>query len=221
MFRIRLIFAAAFAIIGLPVSPVYAGMPVPVLTEYGMERLIGISTAAFVVMVIAAIPMMFCWNALIGDGNGYFKRLNYPKALGITFLGGCFFVLILVMVAGSRELFSPGAWIPNGIVSKTAFDTERERIAKTAEQSYDLLRRDAVVKLRDTLRQFIQEHDRLPVSIEESKFGDLWLIPFAAGMQYEYFPQDHAAEPLVREPVILPDAKFSIGRTFEITEAAK
>jgi hypothetical protein len=217
-------------------STVYAGMPMVTLSRYGAERLIGISTAIFIIMVIAAIPVMFCWNALVGDSSR-FKRLNYLKSLGVVFLGGCFFVLILSMVAGSRELFSPGAWVPNGIVSQTIFNAEMERLTQLRENNehqLNLTRYEAILKLRDALQTFAKEHNgQLPASIEESEFGNLWLIPFASGMSYEYFPETNSesstslstststSTPLVCEPALLPDARFAIGRKFEITENAK
>lgn len=206
---------------------VQAGMPMPVLTRSGTDRLIGMSTALFILMVIVAIPIRLCWNALFvpiktDENEPTAKPLSYPQALGVTFLGGCLFLLVLVMIAGSRELLSPGAWIPDGAMSKTLYSVERERIAQSTgtdgQRGIDLLRRDAVVRLRDALMLYIKEHDgRLPDSIEQSGFGDLWLIPFAAGIQYEYFPTETEL-PLVREPKTLPDNRFSIGRKFEITE---
>ncbi|MDR2440603.1 MAG: hypothetical protein LBE12_14670 [Planctomycetaceae bacterium] len=203
-------------------STVYAGMTFPTLSKYGADRFIGISTAVFIVMVIAAIPVMFCWNALVAD-SPHFKRLNYPKALGLVFLGGCFFSLVLAMVAGSRELFSPGAWIPNGIVSQTVFDAEREQLAKTKnsdELNLEMERLRAITTLRNILQKFAQEHDgQLPASIEESRFGNLWFIPFAAGISYDYFPNaDSPNTPLVREPAIVPNARWTIDRNFLVTE---
>ncbi|MDR3197998.1 MAG: hypothetical protein LBU34_09045 [Planctomycetaceae bacterium] len=214
-----------FTVLLFSVSAVYAGMPTPTLSRYGFEKLAGISTAVFIVMVVTAIPLKLCWNSLVA-GSPHFKRMNYPKALGVVFLGGCFFSLVLAMVAGSRELFSPGAWIPNGIVSQTVFDAEMERITKLRdnnEHNLSVTRYEAIRTLRNALQTFAQEHNgTLPASIEESKFGNLWLIPFAAGIHYEYFPETDSPEtPLVREPDLLPDARFSIGRKFEITEKAK
>ncbi|MDR2705737.1 MAG: hypothetical protein LBC02_08165 [Planctomycetaceae bacterium] len=226
----RIFGTAMFLVLLFSASTVYAGMPMITLSRYGMERLIGISTAIFIVMVVAAIPIMFCWNALVADSTR-FKRLNYPKSLGVVFLGGCFFSLILVMIAGSRELFSPGAWIPNGIVSQTIYNAEMERLAKLRENNehqLNLTRYEAILKLRNALQTFAKEHNgQLPASIEESEFGNLWLIPFASGMNYEYFPETDSessmssSTPLVREPALLPDARFAIGREFEITEKAK
>lgn len=206
-----------------------AGMPMPVLTRYGMDRLIGMSTALFILMVVVAIPIRLCWNALFvsikaDENDPAIKPLTYPQALGVTFLGGFLFLLVLVMIAGSRELLSPGAWIPDGAMSKTLYSVERERIAQSTggddRKGIDLLRRDAIVRLRDSLMLYSKEHDgQLPDSIEQSGFGDLWLIPFAAGIRYEYYPSE-ADGPLVRESNTVPDARFSIGRKFEITEAA-
>jgi hypothetical protein len=218
----RIFSMATVAVLLFSASTVYAGMPMPTLSKYGADRFIGISTAVFIVMVVAAIPVMFCWNALVADSN-HFKRLNYPKALGVVFLGGCFFSLVLAMVAGSRELFSPGAWIPKGIVSQTAYDAEMEQLAKAKnadELSLETERFRAITKLRNALQKFAQEHDgQLPASIEESMFGNLWLIPFAAGISYDYFPNaDSPNTPLVREPAVLPNARFVIDRNFLVTE---
>ncbi|MDR1268737.1 MAG: hypothetical protein LBK82_04365 [Planctomycetaceae bacterium] len=231
VFRNTLIIVLFLFILGFWHTEIaYAGMPTPfiVLTEYGKDRLIGISTALFIFMVVVALPVMFCWNVFLVGKEGeavFFKRLTYLKALGLTFLGVCLFTLVLVMIAGSRELFSPGAWIPDGVLSKTAYNAEREKLVKSLETDTDknlnLVRRNAILKLREALQLYAKEHDgKLPAIIEESGFGDFWQIPFAAGILYDYFP-DADDKPLVREPSLLPDATFSIGRNFEITEAAK
>lgn len=231
------LFPVLFAIVLFSARIAQAGMPMPVLTRYGMERIIGMSTALFILLVVAAIPIRLCWNSLVADpkdtvpdgtqkNDSKLPMLTYPRAVAVTFLGGCLFLLVLVMIAGSRELLSPGAWIPDGAMSKTLYHVERERLARSADatdeqKGIDLLRRDAIIRLRDALALYSREHEgRLPDSIERSGFGELWQIPFAGGMLYEYLP-DAAGSPLVREPEMLPDAKFSIGREFEITEAAK
>ena len=223
----RCCVAAFFAVTVLQVQSVYAGMPMITysLSEYGANRLIGISTALFVVGVLAALPIMSCWNSLVAGNEDarFLRKWSYPKALGFTFLSGILFMLILVMVAGSRELFSPGAWVPDGVLSKTVFSVQMEKLEQVqtqAEQNLDLMRRDAIIKLRDALRLYAKKHDgRLPGSIEELEFVTLWDIPFASGMRYEYFPNENDANlPLLREPSLLPNAKFSVGRAFEIVE---
>lgn len=231
---IRAFFLAApFVVASLFAPFAQAGMPMPMavfLSEYGTDRLIGISTTFFVILVLVAIPVMYAWNAFFAEIDGeskHFKRIGYVKSLGITFLGVCLFTLILVMVAGSRELLSPGAWVPDGMLSKTVYSVEGEKIAKDfdidEDEMIDQVRRKAMIRLRDALRRFAEEHDgRLPGTMDEPGFEELWQIPFAAGVSYEYYPEETGAElPLVREPSVLPNAKFSIGRKFEITEVAK
>ena len=200
-------------------QPIFAGMPAITLTDYGIERFIGISTALFVVLVVVAIPVKHCWNLTLSEYG--VKPLSYRKAVGVTFLGGMLFLLILVMIAGSRELFSPGAWVPDGILSKTVYSELKEK-ANPANVDPDLvqLRRIAIMKLGDALRKYAKEHDgKLPESAEQSDFQPLWDIPFAAGIRYEYFPSETSADkPLLREPDLLHDAIFSLNRQFELVE---
>ena len=107
-----------FLILLLGTAPVYAGMSSILLTEYGVERFAGLSAAIFFGLIVSTLLVRFFWGLLVLETN--LPKPTLVKSFAVTFLGGLLFFLVLVMVAGSRELFSPGAWVPDGILYKIA-----------------------------------------------------------------------------------------------------
>src|SRR5262249_54237288 len=79
--------------------------------EAGSFFLVGVLGCAGVVRAI--------WNGLRSDFPAL-PRLSFGKALGLVFLWGCLFVLVLTMISGARELMTPGAWQRKGLTYKLA-----------------------------------------------------------------------------------------------------
>ena len=107
-----------FLILLLGTAPVYAGMSSILLTEYGVERFFGLSAAFFFGLIVSTLLVRFFWGLLVLETN--LPKPTLVKSFAVTFLGGLFFFLMLVMVGGICELFSPGVWMPNGILYKIA-----------------------------------------------------------------------------------------------------
>ena len=101
-----------------------AGMSSIVLTEYGVERFTGLSTALFFGLVVSTLLVRFFWGLLVQETE--WPKPTLAKSFAATFLGGLLFFLVLVMIAGSRELLTPGAWEPDGILYKLAPNSDED-----------------------------------------------------------------------------------------------
>ncbi|MGL4942717.1 MAG: hypothetical protein ACRC46_05960 [Thermoguttaceae bacterium] len=108
----------AIVVMFLSVTLAQAGMSSVSLTDYGVQRLVNLSTAIFFGMVVATLLVRLSWGRIVADTD--LPKPTLVKSLAVTFLGGLLFFLVLVMIAGSRELFSPGAWLPDGILYRLA-----------------------------------------------------------------------------------------------------
>lgn len=90
----------------------YAGMPVVTLSDTAQLRLSGISFF-LVVILLVAWGVRFLWNLLRRD----FPRLpllDFKRSVALVVLLGLCFNVVLLMIAGTRELMTPGAWEKNG-----------------------------------------------------------------------------------------------------------
>jgi hypothetical protein len=95
-----------------PVSNAWAGMPYFTLTELAQVRLQDISFFLLVILLVACC-VLGLWRVLRKD----FPRLpslGFRRALAMVTLLGLAFYLVLVMIAGARELMTPGAWKKQG-----------------------------------------------------------------------------------------------------------
>src|SRR6185295_7834862 len=88
--------------------PAAAGMPNVTLTDVASLRLSGISFF-LALLLLAAWGFQHLWNYLRRD----FSRLpylSYRMALAFVLLLGLLLNVTLLMIAGTRELMTPGAW---------------------------------------------------------------------------------------------------------------
>jgi len=106
------------ALLLLAASPVQAGMPSPVLTETGVVHFGGLAFFLIVLLVLALL-LRWVWNALAADFPAL-PRLSYGKALAAVLLIGLLLGVVLTMIAGARELLTPGAWQRDGRLYKVA-----------------------------------------------------------------------------------------------------
>ena len=98
-------------------APACAGMPhPPILTELAEARLHIIS---FFIATFLAVSYVFLriWNSL-GKSFPSLPRMTYRRAMAFVGLWGAAFILILTMIAGARELMTPGAWKKSGAIYK-------------------------------------------------------------------------------------------------------
>ena len=209
----------------------YAGMPSSLrlsqyVTKYGAERMIGLSTGVFLGLIVSTVIIRVCWGVL-AKGTDW-PRPTLTKAFAATLLGGTLFFLVIVMIAGSRELFSPGAWEPDGVLYKLASSPpthEQYTVSQLAE--LQAARRTAIVALRDYLKVHPFAEPVTSITSRESRnVYELWVIPYAFGMRYEHHPDKDDGRWLVIEPAALehhlPEAgRLAIDRnTWEIVEVS-
>jgi hypothetical protein len=182
-----------------PALVVWAGMPAPELTEVATLRLDSLSFFAFVFVASAGL-ICLAWNALRRDFPAL-PRLSFWRGLGLTFLWGLLFVLVLTMISGARELLTPGAWkkqgwtyaLDQGPAAPAAAVTEAERRQKMED-------------LRFALWDFARKNGgRFPASPGEPAVPtERWQLPGPSGMRYLYTanPVADPAAPLAWEPEV-------------------
>lgn len=111
----------------------YAGMPAMTLAYFAVMP---ISTISFFLLVFffASFGVKIIWNFLRKDFQKL-PKLSYLKALSLVFLWGLAFHLVLTMIAGTRELMTPGAWKKTGITYKLQTKVEDSKPAHGAGKS--------------------------------------------------------------------------------------
>jgi hypothetical protein len=155
-------------------SPAHAGMTVYDLTDVARLRLEDISFFIFL-LLLATLGIRFIWNFLARDFSRL-PRLSFLKALGLTALLSLCMLLILVMIAGARELLTPGAWYRQSSHYRPNDVGNRE------------LRQESIEALRTSLMQYAYAHDgRFPPHDYVAEIpGKVWEAPDSTGTRYLY-----------------------------------
>ena len=174
-------------------------MPVVRLSDWAAMRLDTISFFLGLMLLVAWVFQLL-WNYLQKDFSRL-PRLAYSRALVLTFTMGLGMSLVLSMISGARELFTPGAWQKNGLTYK---------IAPVPNQAEQLLhvRKQKMVQLKDALWSFAEGHDQnLPINAFTSTLSsDLFRTAHPSRMHYEYRADEDGlrgrARPLAWEPDI-------------------
>ena len=99
-------------------------------------------------------------------------------------LWGLALVIVLAMIAGARELMTPGAWQKQGWTYKLTDG------AASAPAPPPAARRQHIEQLRTALLQFAATHGgRFPSRDETAAVPDeLWEVPDGGGLRYRYVP---------------------------------
>ena len=185
-----------------------AGMPslAPVLTDWGLLRL---STISFFLVVIlsATVAVRWLWNGLAADFSRL-PRLSYRNALAAVLLWGLALAVVLTMIAGARELLTPGAWQKDGLLYKVAAPWPSEPATDPLAE-----RRENLQRLQIAPWRYAGQHGgRFPANVGELNGGDsLWEAPGGAGMHYFYvagLKAGAAADLLVCEPAVHGDERL-------------
>jgi hypothetical protein len=129
-----------------------AGMTVITLTDIARTRIDALSFFIFTYLVISWLVKLL-WNHLAKTFT-VLPRLDYRRALGLVFLSGLMFYVVLTMISGARELLTPGAWEKQGA-------GYRLREGGPAELSKDQ-RREALRKLQDGIWSYAKAHGGNP-----------------------------------------------------------
>jgi hypothetical protein len=217
--RIRhLLVAAAFTLATFQTRQAWAGMPTPVLTDWAALR---IETLSFFIaaFLFCAMLMRWLWNYLARDFPAM-PRLGYRKTLAAAVLLAMLLAVVLTMIAGARELLTPGAWQKQGLLYKVVpaqppvVDPPAPTVAQPLGQ-----RMESLQKLHDALSGYARQHkgrfpkDAAATGVEPA----LWEVPGMAGVRYLYVPglEDEKSRPriLVYEPNVFGDRQRLALRT--------
>jgi len=212
--RLQHLLLVVYSLLLLQTSSARGGMAVPLPTDFKAsdltnqvgrmmrlepDALLRLRTISFFVLgfLIAACGFQKLWNYLQHDFTKL-PRLTYGKALGLVFLWGLLFVVVLTMIAGARELMTPGAWKKQGYTYKLAAPNE------AAAANTDAARRQGLEKLRTALWQFAAMHQgKFPSRKEQLAIAaEVWEVP-GTRARYHYVEgksAGYAPSPLVYEP---------------------
>ena len=195
--------------------PASAGMTVYDLTDVAKLRLEDISFFLFL-LLLAALGIRLLWNIFAKDFPRL-PRLSFFKALCLTGLLSLFMLLILIMIAGARELLTPGAWYRQGSHYRPNDAASRD------------VRQQSIETLRAELMRYATAHGgHFPPHDYTAEIpAKVWDAPDSTGTRYLYIGglslnQSNAV--LVCEPknfgdermVLFCDGKIQTLKTAEI-----
>ena len=162
--------------------------PQPQLTDFARLKLQVISFFCAALLALALLIQLL-WNYLRCDFTRL-PRLSYPKALVVTLLWGLVFIIVLAMIAGARELMTPGAW-----EAKPGGGYKIASAPPTEGSEAD--RRTHLQGLRDRLWQYAHNHSgQFPPHDFVAEIPDAaWLVPHPSGLRYIYLPGRRADGP--------------------------
>lgn len=177
------------------------------LTEVAEARLDAISFF-LLAFLLSALLLKCAWNVLARDFT-WMPRLGFRQALAVLVVSGLFVHVALSLIAGARELMTPGAWVRTGATHQLA---PPERASATWLESG---RRFALERLRDELWAYAASHEgRLPESREDTDIpAALWSGVHPAGEPLAYLPGRKPANGdylLVYEPDAYGGTRFAL-----------
>ena len=196
-------------------SVAHAGMPFVRLSEMARARLEAISFFLFVVLLLT-FAVKRLWNALQRD-MPRLPRLSYKASLGLVGLWALAMHLVLSMIAGGRELMTPGAWERDGATyslrpTRPAPDSEALALARTQQ----------LERLRTALWQYAITHEgHFPPHDYVADIPEAtWRVVDPSGLHYVYIAgqrPDHGAAPLAYEPGIYGKRRMVLMTDGEVT----
>lgn len=170
-----------------------AGMPSPPLSDFRtVSRLTDTARHRFEAisfflagLLLSALFVRLLWNGMARDFPRL-PRLSYRAALGGVVLWGLMFVIVLTMIAGARELMTPGAWEKQGPTYKLAGTAA----PAAPEPDRPDPRLQNIERLRTGLLRYAATHDgRFPDSLDSGEIPPaLREVPDAPGLRYLYVP---------------------------------
>ena len=129
--------------------PAAAGMTVITLTDIARTRLDALSFFVVLYLVISWLVKLL-WNHLALSFT-MLPRLDYRRSLGLVFLSGLLFYVVLTMISGARELLTPGAWEKQGAGYRM-----REGGPAISEKEQ---RRKSLRKLQEAIWAYAKNHE--------------------------------------------------------------
>jgi hypothetical protein len=121
----------------------FAGMTVVTLTDVAAARIDALSFFLMTYLLISW-AVKGIWNQLAKSFESL-PRLKYREALGVVFVTGLLFYVVLTMISGARELLTPGAWekqgsgyrLRDGEVAGLSKEQRREAMGKLKAAIWD------------------------------------------------------------------------------------
>jgi len=205
--------AAVFGMGAILPSEALAGMPSPVLSDWAAVRFETISFFV-VVLLICAVAIRWLWNYLASDFPSM-PRLSYGKTLAMVMLVGMFLAVVLTMIAGARELLTPGAWQKQGLLYKVTPQPPPPQPTTPESSSPQRIdeRKEHLRNLKTALWQYAAKHEeRFPENDHSTDIDSrLWELPGVAGMRYLYvsgLKTGDSPRVLVYEPNVYGDQRL-------------
>lgn len=165
------VFVVVFLLAG---SECFAGMTVYTLRDIYRLRFDQLSFFVFLLLTCALL-FQLTWN-YAAKGLPSIPKLNFKRALSLSFLLGLAMLLILTMISGIREVLTPGAWRRQG----TSY-----RLNDPAQEP---VRRRNIEYLRTALFDYARVHDGKfpPHDFVRDIPEKLWESPDQLGTHYIY-----------------------------------
>ncbi len=133
-------------------SQASAGMTVITLTDVARARIDALSFFLFAYLLISWVVKII-WNQLAKSFVSL-PRLKYLQALGVVFMTGLMFYVVLTMISGARELLTPGVWEKQGAGYRLR-ENEPASLAKDE-------RRQALRRIQNVIWDYAKAHDGNP-----------------------------------------------------------
>jgi hypothetical protein len=190
-----------------------AGMPFIRLTKLAEHRVQAISFFLLLFFLVT-LAVRWMWNRLSQDVP-QLPKLSFKAALAVVFLWGLGFQLVLSMIAGGRELMTPGAWEPQGA-------TYRVRTEPPADKELVVqARRQRLEELRTALWAYAQQHGNAfpPSEFDPAIPEQRWHVLGGSGMRFIYVggrKADTPGLPLAYEPGLFGEERWVLFADGEI-----
>lgn len=166
-----------------------AGMPSPLptdivpslrMTESFYSRLEAISFF-LVVLLASTLIVRFLWNRLTIDFPRL-PRLSVGRAAAVVAAWGLLFLVVLTLIAATREVMSPGIWEKQGLLYRVpeqpAPAVDNNRLAERTRQ---------LERLKTALWLYAAKHaGHLPPADDPAVPAAAWQVPGGFGLRYLY-----------------------------------
>ena len=139
------------------------------LTDSAEARLEAISFFV-AALLVSAVAVRWLWNRLATDFS-WLPRLSYGKSLAVVAVWGLLFLVVLTMIAATREAMTPGSWHKVGMLYQVAESAPPPpaNTQRTAE------RMRCFERLKAALWSYAAGHDgRFPDAAEPNIAASLW-----------------------------------------------
>lgn len=178
-----------------------AGMTVITLTDIARARIDALSFFLFTYLVISWVVKLI-WNQLAKSFTSL-PRLKYLQALGVVFMTGLMFYVVLTMISGARELLTPGAWEKQG----TGYRLREDGPAPLGKEE----RRQALRKVQEAIWEYAKAHGGNAPDSPLVPGIDPALWNFAGGGLYCLMP---GVRPAVGRDILVYEPSTAGGRRF-------